>query len=217
MVKLCGWGFGGFSSHFPFHWLDCQTDLWKPRKYPHPDVTFCTFPDAHTFHPSFFKWKKWKPLRCFWVQICQKEKNPQPSHILYKTNKNSLIPQIRRLKKTTKRLEPNRTEKVAKKQGNHPDFPLLKRVPCCHSYVPEEASHMQENSSEKQQYCLLMSVVEYKAETKAVFFFPSLSSPFYIFLYLISKETLPYPGTEKNEDNQAIFHLQSKWRLSLWL
>lgn len=74
---------------------------------------------------------------------------------------------------------------------------------------------MQENSSEKQQYCLLMSVVEYKAETKAVFFFPSLSSPFYIFLHFTSKETLPYTDLEKYEDNQAIFHLRSKWQVSL--
>lgn len=61
---------------------------------------------------------------------------------------------------------------------------------------------MWKNSSEKEQYCfsisisiLLMLVAEYKAETKAAFFFPS---PFSHFPSLHHQgKRLPHAGTEK--------------------
>lgn len=133
----------------------------------------------------------------FFCDISKRETSSTFLHP-YKTSKDHPISQIRRLKKQPcfsrafsdwSQIELKNCGKLRKSSK----FAVARASALL--CFPREASFMWKNSSEKQQYCLLMLVAEYKVETKVAFFFPS---PFLHFPSLHQQgKRLPYAGTEK--------------------
>lgn len=134
--------------------------------------------------------------RFFW-DISKRETSSMFLHP-YKTSKDHPISQIRRLKKQPcffrafsdwSQIELKNCGKLRKSS----EFAAARASALL--CFPREASFMWKNSSEKQQYCMLTLVAEYKVETKVAFFFPS---PFLHFPSLHQQgKRLPYAGTEK--------------------